>query len=84
MRITGSYRGDERFSHCRVHPQLRLIEQFVTSRWIVRVLRRLQAIAGNFVVSLRVRSPGHWLSSRAPDQTASRALDLAATLFPVD
>jgi hypothetical protein len=69
MRITGAYRGDERFPHCRVHPHLCLIEQLVASRWIVRVLCRSQAIACNFVVSLRVRSPGHSLSSRSPDHT---------------
>ena len=63
MRITGAYRGDERFPHCRVHPHLCLIEQLVASRWIVRVLRRSQAVACNLVVSLRVRSPGHSLSS---------------------
>src|SRR6478735_4512905 len=69
MRITGSYRGDERFPHCRVHPYLCLTEQLVASRWIIRVLCRSQAIACNFVVSSRVRSPGHSLSSQSPDHT---------------
>ena len=56
MRITGAYRGDERFPHCRVHPHLCLIEQLVASRWIVRVLCQSQAISRNFVVTLCVRS----------------------------